>query len=219
MQQQAPIDEIQRLLDGFDPSEVQRIAADHLAEIQSIGTTVALRRRHAIKTRRIESQDVLSAAVPAVIAPGESVHCMSQGDVDVLSYTAHFLAAAGHFDHVLMATWRINRDDLELIASWVDAGRIARFDLVIDQRFARLSPDEHSLALQICNASDGEVLLLLNHSKVTLLENDDTALVIESSANVNTNHRLEQTTICHDRALLAWYRDIYREHRSRRRTG
>jgi hypothetical protein len=209
----------ENLFEGFDPTEVAAAAAAHQADLDQLGTVRAHARAHILHTRCVASADSVSSLVPATIAPGHSVHVLSSGDVDVLTYTAHLLTGVAYLDRLVMTTWRINRSDLELIATWCDAGLVERFDLMIDQRFGRLAPDEYGLAREITAATGGQVTTFLNHSKVTLLSNPDTHYVIESSANVNTNHRLEQTAIHHSRELHAFYLEAFdgisrRKHRA-----
>lgn len=206
------------LLDGFNPAEVAAAIAAREHDLRVIGRTRAANRQHQTRTRRITSDEAVSAVLPPVIAPSESWHLLSSGDVDVLSLLRHLLHGAGHFDTVLMTTWRINRDDLEQIQAWIDAGLIETFHLLIDQRFARLAPDEYQLASRIAAQYGGSVTMCLNHSKVTLCAcpQTDTWLVIESSANVNTNHRLEQSAIHNCRTLHDFYFEAFDGIRRRR---
>lgn len=206
------------LLDGLDPENVQAAARLHLLERQLLGATQAVRRTHRIHTRRVKNDEELARLVPTRLEPGESVHVLSTGDIDVLSFLRHLLGAADHFEYVLVTTWRINRDDLEQLQAWLDAGRIETFDLIIDQRFGRLAPDEYALAQRIAADYGGSVTCCLNHSKVTLCAAPHAGqwLVIESSANVNTNRRLEQTAVHNSRELFDFYRQAFDRVRRRR---
>ena len=62
--------------------------------------------------------------------------------------------------------------------------------------------------------------MCMNHSKVTLCacQATGTWLVIESSANVNTNHRLEQSAIHNSKALFDFYHEAFDGIRRRRNT-
>lgn len=207
------------LLDGFDLHDIDAARVAHLRERAAIGQASAIRQQHKINTRRANNDEQLAALLPAKIAAGDSWHVISTGDVDVLSFVRHLLTGVTHFETVSIATWRINRDDIEQIAAWLDAGRIEIFYLVIDQRFARLAPDEYERSRQIVRDYEGSTLTTcLNHSKVTLLAApaSDAWLTMESSANVNTNHRLEQTAIHNNRELHDFYADIYANVRRRR---
>jgi hypothetical protein len=195
--------------DGFDAAELAAAQAAYEGSVQLLGQSAAIQQQHRAFMRRATSHAVLGALLPATIAPGDSWHVLSTGDVDVLSYTTHLLNGLGFVHRLLMATWRINRDDLEQIDRWIDAGIVERFDLLIDLRFSRLSPDEYALAKAIAGSSGGHVTTVLNHSKVTLLAAPSAHLVIESSANINQNHRIEQTAIHHNADLFAFYLDYY----------
>lgn len=206
------------LLDGLDPAQVRAAAAQHLHERQQVGPAQAMRRQHRIHTRRVRNDAELQRLLPATVSAGDSWHVLSTGDIDVLSFMRHLIAGCGHVDRALVTTWRINRDDLEQIQAWLDAGHIERFDLIIDQRFGRLAPDEYQLAQQIAADYGGSVHCCLNHAKVTLLSAPHAGqwLVVESSANVNTNHRLEQTALHNSRALFDFYAQALDRVRSRR---
>ena len=208
----------QDMLDGFDPAEVAAAIAARQHDLRVIGASRAMRRQHQTRTRRVTSDEQITQLLPAQIEPGESWHLLSSGDIDVLSLLRHLLAGAGHFDYVLMTTWRINRDDLEQIDDWLNRGLIDAYHLVIDQRFQRLAPDEYQLAKRLADQYGGSVSMCMNHSKVTLCacESSATWLVVESSANVNTNHRLEQSAIHNCRALFDFYREAFDGIRRRR---
>jgi hypothetical protein len=206
------------LLDGLDPNEVRAAAAQHLQERHQLGHAQALRRAHRVKTRRVNNDAEMARLMPNTVDVGDSWHVLSTGDIDVLSFMRHLLAGAGHFERALITTWRINRDDLEQIQAWLDDGKIEAFDLIIDQRFGRLAPDEYALAQQLAADYGGSVHCCLNHSKVTLCSAPhlDQWLVIESSANVNTNHRLEQTAVHNCRELFDFYLQAFDRVRRRR---
>ena len=211
---------IQGLFDDFDPAEVAAAVLSREQDIEAIGHASAMRRTHQVQTRRIHNEASLSGLLPARIEAGTSWHVLSSGDIDVLSITRHLLHGAGSFDSLRMTTWRINRDDLEQIEKWLDAGIVETFHLLIDQRFQRLAPDEYALAKHITTTYGGSVNMTLNHSKVTLASNAATNywLAIESSANVNTNRRLEQTAIHHSRELHDFYQEAFNAIHRRLRT-
>ena len=55
----------------------------------------------------------------------------------------------------------------------------------------------------------GRLCIFRNHSKIMVLLGDRFDAVIESSANVNTNPRTEQTVITTDTELAHWYKEIF----------
>lgn len=161
--------------------------------------------------RRANSEAHLADVLPAVIAPGETWHVISRGDVDAMSYLAHAIAGAGYLDHVLISTWVFARTDVEQLAAWLDAGTIDTVEMYVGEIFPNQYPDEWE-AVQELSAEYGiRLIVARNHSKIMLASQSaaDLWLVMEGSANVNTNPRIEQTAITRDRGLHDFYADFF----------
>lgn len=197
------------LFDGFDPAEIA------LASRQIAATRAETRRATAQKSanrhhmRRANAEATLAEILPATIAPGESWHVMSRGDIDSLSYVRHVLAGVSHLDHLLMSTWCIAKNDLTEIANWLDSGRVEQFDLYAGEIFPGSYGDEYEQMLAMCENYGARLVIAKNHSKVTLCSVDDYKIVIESSANVNTNPRIEQSALHHNADLHGFYLDFF----------
>ena len=161
-------------------------------------------------------QATLAELLPVRFQPGESYHVISRGDVDALSYLSHAINGVSHFDFVGISTWCIARPDLEQIAAWLDAGRIEHFELYAGEIFPSQYGDEHEQMLKMVADYDCKLVIAKNHSKVTLASNyaDDYHLVVEGSANVNTNPRIEQAAIHCGRELFDFYREFFNGLRS-----
>lgn len=203
------------LFAGFDPATVAAIEAANAREKVATGEARAMRASHRLHVRRAKGEATLAEILPGRFAAGDSWHVVSHGDIDALSYLAHAIKAT-HFDYVAISTWCIARPDLEQIAKWLDTGRIDAFELYAGEIFPSQYTDEHELALQMVDTYGIRLCIARNHSKLILASNeaDDYHLVMEGSANVNTNPRIEQTAIHASGELLAFYRDFYRGLRS-----
>ena len=197
------------LFDGFDPAEVamvnRQIAATR-AETRRATAQKSANRHH---MRRANAEATLAEILPATIAPGESWHVMSRGDIDSLSYVRHVLAGVSHLDHLLMSTWCIAKNDLTEIANWLDSGRVEQFDLYAGEIFPGSYGDEYEQMLAMCENYGARLVIAKNHSKVTLCSVDDYKIVIESSANVNTNPRIEQSALHHNADLHSFYLEFF----------
>ena len=193
-----------------DPVE----AAARLARRQQ---AVALRTRTRVHTSRAKSEAVLADLLPPVIASGDSWHVMSAGDVDALSYLAHLLRAMPA-DHAIVSTWCMSLDDVQQLAAWLHAGQIARLDVYVGETF----PSQYGPAFDaLCSAlrghpGGGRVAVFRNHAKVTVMANHKRRYyaTAESSANLNTNPRNEQTTITRGRPLACFYKTFFDNVRS-----
>ena len=197
------------LFDGFDPAEVamvnRQIAADR-AETRRATAQKSANRHH---MRRANAEATLAEILPATIAPGETWHVMSRGDIDSLSYVRHVLAGVSHLDHLLMSTWCIAKNDLTEIANWLDSCRVEQFDLYAGEIFPGSYGDEYEQMLAMCENYGARLVIAKNHSKVTLCSVDDYKIVIESSANVNTNPRIEQSALHHNADLHGFYLEFF----------
>lgn len=195
----------------FDPAEVAAIEAAHAQELVSQGEARAARARHNRQIRHATAEAHLASILPARIEPGDSWHVISHGDIDSLSCLTHALGGVSHFDYVAISAWCIAKADLDQIEAWLDTGRIDTFELYAGEIFPSQYGDEYAQALGLADRYGARVVIARNHSKITLASNvgEDYHLVCESSANVNTNPRIEQTAIHCDRALFDFYRDFF----------
>lgn len=161
--------------------------------------------------RRANAEATLAEILPARFEDGDTWHVVSRGDIDALSYLRHALAGVTHFDHVLISTWCIAKADLDELSAWLDTGRIDQFDLYAGEIFPSQYGDEYEQALRMCEAYGCRLVIAKNHSKITLARNDAESyrLVIESSANVNTNPRIEQSAITRSAALFDFYAEFF----------
>lgn len=206
---------MQNLFD-FDPREVAAIERQMQKDRVQVGQARAQRTRSRVQTKRANAEKHLAEILPARFAPDESWHVISRGDIDALSYLRHALNGVTHFDHVLMSTWCIAKADLDEITAWLNAGRIDHFELYAGEIFPNQYGDEYEQMQRMCDTFGARMVIAKNHSKVTLASNTQDAyhLVMESSANVNTNPRIEQTAIHCNADLYQFYRDFFHDIRS-----
>lgn len=208
----------------FDASDLQSgiftVAPDPQAVAERAARQMrarSLRLSQRVRTARAKSEAELAALLPARIEPADSWHVLSGGNIDGLSYLQHVLQA-GPFDHVLLSTWCMALEDVKQLAAWLQSGQIAVLDVYVGEIFPSQYAPAYELLCQTIrtHGPTGRVAVFRNHSKVTVAVSHSRAehLVIESSANLNTNPRTEQTAITHDRDLAAFYADFFGSVRS-----
>lgn len=185
------------LFAAFDASQVAAIVQAQAAERENAGKARAQRMANRHQLRRATAEKHLADILPARFTDGESWHVLSHGDIDALSYLRHVLAGVEYLDRVLLSTWCIAKADLDEICAWLDAGRIERFELYAGEIFPSQYGDEYEQMLKMVDLYDCRLVIAKNHSKVTLASNAALGyyVAIESSANVNTNPRIEQSAI------------------------
>ena len=199
-------------LDLFD------FALDGLPEIEAALEAETIQARAAktqarINVRRASSQAVLADLLPADIADGDSWHVLSSGDVDALSFLMHLLSSTA-MDYVAFSTWCMAMDDVERFETWVETGRIARIDAYVGEIFPGSYAREHKSLCAVARKCAGRVAIFRNHSKVFMCRAGERAWVIESSANINTNPRTENTVITADRGLFDHHKAYFDKIRS-----
>lgn len=206
----------QQLFDGFDASMVDAIRSRYAADLQTAGQARAQKRTTRHHMRRAKAEATLAEILPPMFTDGESWHVISHGDIDALSYLRHALAGVSHFDFVLLSTWCIASEDMKELCAWIDSGRIDQLTLAVGEIFPSQYGDEYELACKMVEIYGIRLIVARNHSKVILASNDESNyhIVMEGSANVNTNPRIEQTSIHRSAELLAFYRDFYHDLRS-----
>ena len=170
----------------------------------------ATRTRNRISVRRASSEAELATLLPPYIDEGDSWHVISGGDIDSLSFAAHLIKHE-LFDRMLVSTWCMSLDDVIRLDGWLRAGTLRWLDAYVGEIFPSQYQAAYSKLCATVRTHAGRVATFRNHSKVMLLSSSRTNrhLVIESSANVNTNPRTEQTCVTADAGLFHFYADFF----------
>ena len=193
------------LFDNFD-SIKEKIRKSKIVDVKS-GTT-AIKRRNRHLTRRAKSEEVLRSVLPDYVDTGDSYHVISSGDVDSMSFMTFYMVNYT-FDDVLISTWVIADSDIDNLVDLMKNGRIKKLKLCLGEIYPGTYPAEYSRLLKMRDEFNFQMVVARNHSKIMLMKNSDMDLVIESSANVNTNPRMEQTAIHNDKGLYDFYNEFF----------
>lgn len=180
----------------------------HEEAVQQQIAARAVKTKSRIQTRRATSEASLAEILPLDMAAGESWHVISGGNIDSMSYLQHMLKTQ-RMQYVLMSTWCMAAEDVAMIESWLDSGRIGRFDAYCGEIFPSQYAQVHADLCRVMRKHGGRVAILRNHSKIYAGIGEQTSWAIESSANVNTNPRIEQTAIHIDAGLANHYKDFF----------
>jgi len=187
----------------LEPDEIER-------QEESKRAQAVARRRRRIETRRAKSEAALAEALPAAPEPGVSYHVISHGDVDSLSYLAWLVRVCAPLDYAMLSTWCMAMPDVEQLAAWLDAGAIRWLDVYVGEIFLSQYPQEYARVADMLRAAGrGRMCVCRNHAKIMLAAAGERRFTIESSANVNTNPRIEQTAVHDAPELFAHYKEFY----------
>ena len=170
----------------------------------------AQRTRSRVNVRRASSEAVLLGLLPDYVEDGDSWHVISGGNIDSLSFAKHLLRHE-RFDYMLLSTGCMALDDVHQLTQWLDTGTLKFLDCYVSEIFPSQYAPAYNALCDSVRRHSGRVATFRNHSKVMLFGNTAAQrhLVIESSANINTNPRTEQNCITADTGLFHFYRDFF----------
>lgn len=186
-------------------------------EGDSVARRTALRRH--LYRRASSEADLLDTFCEPVVKPLEKGCCYSfltRGDIDALSFLK-LVTRMQHISYAIVSTWCVDMTDVQTMKKWVDQGKIDRLDLYLGEIY---TTGRHGLeAADFQGAFEGydnvKVAVARNHSKVMAIRGDLFTCVVLTSANINTNPRIESTAILvpdDDEAdgLFGFYEDFFR---------
>ena len=160
------------------------------------------------QTRRAFSEVTLRELLPHNLEKGQSYHVISGGDVDSLSFLKHILYEQ-NLDYCLFSTWCMASEDVALFGEWIEQGKIKRLDCYVGEIFPNSYSAQFNELKKIIDKTDGRICVFRNHAKLYAGFGEKFDFAIESSANINTNPRTEQTTITVCSELAKFYKSFY----------
>ena len=140
---------------------------------------------------------------------GDSYHCISNGDVDSLSYLQLILRKQ-NISRLVVSTWCMAAEDILQFREWIELKKIVKCDFYVGEIF----PSTYRIEWRMLNelvydTGCGRVACYRNHSKIYAGYGEAFPFVIESSANINTNPRAEQACITIAGELVEFYFDWF----------
>ncbi len=160
--------------------------------------------------RKAASEAALEQAMPWHFQEGDCFHCFSFGDVDSFSFFKMVLRQQP-IQYAAISTWCMAGEDVTDLRRWHAKGMVGRVDFFVGEIFKGSYPDVYSAVMEFLEECGGRLVTFRNHSKVMAIEGDRFDCLIESSANVNTNPRSENTVLTVDRDLVAEYIKLFSE--------
>lgn len=157
---------------------------------------------------RLLSESALDKVLPWHLEKGNAYHVISCGDVDSLTFLRH-IVKDNKVDYAILSTWCMSTKDAEEMLDWIKKGYVKRFDFYVGEIFKNGYRGCLNVLDNICAIGGGRVARFRNHSKIMIVYGRDYDCVVESSANVNTNPRTEQTCITVDSGLADFYKEYF----------
>jgi len=138
----------------------------------------------------------------AMKAPGfafEKGYCynfMTKGDIDALTYLKACIRQQ-RIKELIVSTWCVDMKDIEQLKKWVDEGRIGSLELYLGEIYStgRHGYEVSSFTQIFEGYGNVRVVVARNHSKIMAGEGEQFTFIIQTSANINTNPRVENACI------------------------
>jgi len=137
----------------------------------------------------------------------ESYHVISGGDVDSLSFFK-FMCRKQKIKLAVVSTWCMSISDITELKRLKDIGDVGEYFFCVGEIFPSSYSNEYAKIKEWFG--EDKIRVFKNHSKVYACVGDSYDFVIESSANINTNPRSEQTVITINKELTDFYIDFYK---------
>ena len=158
--------------------------------------------------RRAFSETQLLDLVPDGFKEGYTYNFMTGGDVDSLSYLKLILREQ-NLKHCLFSTWCMAADDVLQMEEWLQAGKIKTMDAYLGEIFPNSYKMEYKKLQEVIPKFGGEIKVFKNHSKIFAGVGDKFAFSIQSSANINTNPRVENGCITIGKDSYLFYKEFF----------
>lgn len=170
---------------------------------EAVDTLKARDRLALRKFIRPENAEVLLPHLPE--CEDERLHALIAGDFVFCDLLAAIIARRGAPRRLVCATLSLSQKNIATLESLAVTHRFP-VELLLSHYFAKTNKEQYAAVLSIAKRQPLiRVRVARSHCKVTLLDYENAALVIESSANLRSSRNLEQVSIFNDRALLEFH--------------
>jgi hypothetical protein len=201
-------------LDGFDLGAALGIEPEPQNETAAAAPQGSIKVSHRMGARQLwrkaSSEKALEAAMPWHFQEGDCYHCFSFGDVDSFTFFKMVLRQQP-IKYAAISTWCMAGEDVTDLRRWHERGMVGRVDFFLGEIFKSGYPDVYRAVQEFIRECGGRMVIFRNHSKVMAIEGERFDCLIESSANINTNPRSENTVLTVDRELTGEYIQLFSE--------
>ena len=137
---------------------------------------------------------------------GYSVFGMNNGSFSFGDVVEHFLNQIGPA-HCLISTWVASQAATTKVCHFLDDNRFLSVRFLVDRMFSESRKPVYDYIVK--NFGVDSIRTSRNHVKFCVLYNEKFNVVIETSANLNKNTRLESFRITEDEQFCQFFRNIF----------
>lgn len=136
------------------------------------------------------------------LKPGTNIHFVSEVDWSNHELIAHLLTITGPAN-IWFTTFALSEAAARILLKLKQNNQILEMTALVDFRAQNRHPEAYHLAKSLM----ANIRQYPNHSKVTVIENNDWQIVINSSANFTNNMRIESGIICVNTGATTFYKN------------
>lgn len=100
-------------------------------------------------------------------------------------------------------------DDVLQIEEWLQAGKIKTCNAYVGEIFTGTYGGEYAVLKPLLETYGGKVVIFRNHSKIIAGHGKKFYFAVESSANINTNPRAENTCLTIGKGIFDFYKEYF----------
>ncbi len=139
------------------------------------------------------------------IKHGMCEFCLSNGSFSVIDVIDYLLETVKNAD-VCISTWVASYASIRHIVDFLEDNRANNFRFLMDKGLKRTRGELYDY---IQKTWPGSIGLISNHSKFIIVQNDKYNFVVETSANLNKNNRLENFRITENKEYAEFFRGAF----------
>jgi phosphatidylserine/phosphatidylglycerophosphate/cardiolipin synthase-like enzyme len=150
-------------------------------------------------------EQVFNESVPIFVEANAVYPFWTDGKWSYHQLIKQLILQVGKSD-VYLSTWAITEEPLRVIHKLKKEGKISRLCGIFDYRLSERSPKGYAFAKEFFD----EIILIENHSKVTIIDNDSIPISVIGSANWTKNKRLEAGVILTNKETAQQFINLFK---------
>lgn len=148
----------------------------------------------------------IAKVLPDLPDKGWAFHIVANGKYDFWSFVPHIQKLIGSMGLEFYAsTWTMSRNNAVEMVKLFDEGKIGTINLLTGLYFKRRETAVYATILHAIRKRNQRYAAFKNHAKVLLLSDGEDYIIVEGSANLTGNPRLEQYIISNQKGLYDFH--------------
>lgn len=144
---------------------------------------------------------------------GVSYHVLTGGEIDQMAWIRVMLRCYRRIEDLYVSSWVVSSEEVIWLDKRMEDGDVGKVTIMVGEIF----PSQYRIEYQMCCSMIGRyegrarVFAFPNHAKILAGRCGENFFVVESSANCNTNKRIEQAVVSSDPRLYRFYTTYFED--------